>query len=58
MAVNEQLLKADVAKACTLNGVESYILLFIDGAKMKTISDISMSEIAPLLMQVMLAKKK
>jgi hypothetical protein len=58
MAVNEQFLKAEITKACTLNGVESYILLFVDGNKMKSIADISMTEMAPLLMQAMMSKKK
>ena len=56
--INEQLLKVDVSKACNQNNVESYILLFVDGSKMKSIANVEMSELAPLLMQAMLTKKK
>lgn len=56
--INETVLKQEIAAVCARYEIESYMLLFLEGSKVKTVSNIELKEIAPLIAASMLTRKK
>lgn len=56
--INEQDLRDAIDNICSTQGVKGHLFIYLDGDKLKFIGNISVSALAPLLMDWFMRTKK